>query len=51
MKVKGEMVKCEERNNSHDITPLLRSDVHGTREFWINILFAKSKEFGSRKER
>jgi len=38
-------------NKSHDITSLLRSDVHGTRELGVNISFAKGKEFGSRKER
>jgi len=45
------MVKCDERNKSHDIIPLLRSDIHGTRELLINILFAKSKKFRSGKER
>jgi len=53
MIVKGrkseEVKRSDRRNKSHDIIPLLRSNVHGTRKLGINVLFVKGKEFGSRK--
>jgi len=43
--------RCDRRNKSHDITPLLRSGVHSTREFRIDILFSKGKEFRRGEEK
>jgi len=35
------MTDLRKRNKSHDITPLLKSNIHSTRELLINILFSK----------